>query len=41
MGLTSVFTPRGFDIKIKVTNFERNYNIKIGNGIFDRSFRYN
>ena len=41
MGLTSVFTPRGYDIKIKVTNFEHNYNIKIGNGIFDRSFRYN
>lgn len=41
LGLTSVFTPRGYDIKIKVTNFEHNYNIKIGNGIFDGSFRYN
>lgn len=41
LGLTSVFTPRGFDIKIKVTNFEHNYNVKIGNGIFDGSFRYN
>ena len=41
LGLTSVFTPRGINIKIKVTNFEHNYNIKIGNGIFDRSFKYN
>lgn len=39
--LTTVFIPKGYDIKIIVTNFEYRYNIKIGNGKFDKSFRYN
>ena len=39
--LTTVFIPKGYNIKIIVTNFEYRYNIKIGNGIFDKSFRYN
>ena len=39
--LTTVYIPKGYDIKIIVTNFEFRYNIKIGNGKFDKSFRYN
>ena len=39
--LTTVYIPKGYDIKIIVTNFEFRYNIKIGNGKFDKIFRYN
>lgn len=39
--LTTVYIPKGYYIKIIVTNFEYRYNIKIGNGKFDKSFKYN
>lgn len=39
--LTTVYIPNGYDIKIIVSNFEFQYNIKIGNGKFDKSFKYN
>ena len=38
--LSTVYIPKGYYIKIIVTNFESRYNIKIGNGLFDKSFRY-
>lgn len=39
--LTTVYIPNGYYIKIIVSNFEFQYNIKIGNGKFDKSFKYN
>ena len=39
--LTTVYIPKGYYIKIIISNFEFQYNIKIGNGKFDKSFRYN